>query len=79
MLCATCLVEEDSLLYGGLQVLWGRVIGYTMCYMPGGGEKFTIWWGTGLLEESFWLYYVLHAWRRMIVYYMVGYRSARGE
>ena len=37
LLCATCLAEEDSLLYGGLQVCWRRVVGFTMCYMPGGG------------------------------------------
>ena len=50
-----------------------------MGYMPGGGGYFTIWWGTGLLEESNWLYYVLHAWQRRIVYHMVGYRSDGGE
>ena len=37
MLCAICLMEDDSLLYGGVPVCLRRVIGYTMCYMPGGG------------------------------------------
>ena len=37
------------------------------------------WRALGLQEESSWLYYVLYAWRRRIVYYIVGYRSAGGE
>ena len=37
------------------------------------------WTALGLQEESSWLYYVLPAWQRRIVYYLVGYSSARGE